>query len=331
MWTMVYPVTRFLTGGSRPSVSPEKKVWGCMYEFLDQVVRQVPGLISGYGFQAIGIITILVIGWLGAGWVQLAIRGALTHAGRGDEVLWRILASTIRYVLIAVTVTIVLSQFGIETTGIIVLLGAVGLAAALALQGALSNGFAGIMILSVRPFKIGDNVELNGVYGTVKSTSLIATELTTPDNIQILVPNRKIWNAAIHNYSFHTTRRINLTVGIGYGDDLDKAIKAAYDVICADYRFLCEPLPNVAVSEFSTSAVNLSVHAWCEAEDYSLVKQDLIKALKERFDEEGFSVSYAPATSRTEPTSVQKGTRDQNQARNQDQEDAVVEHLKASA
>ena len=152
------------------------------------------------------------------------------------------------------------------------------------------------MLLIFRPFKVGDYVEAAGIAGTVKSITLFVTELATPDNVQILAPNSQVWGATVKNFSFHSTRRVDLVMGIDYGDDIDKAIETVHTVANADARVLKDPAPMVVVGNLGESSVDLTIRVWCQAGDYWGVKFDLTKALKQRFDSEGISIPFPQRT-----------------------------------
>ncbi|MDJ0949547.1 MAG: mechanosensitive ion channel [Alphaproteobacteria bacterium] len=267
-----------------------------MEDQVSQVAEEIVTLLATYGLDVVGAIVILIIGIWVAGWTRRWLGRALARTGRVDQTLQSFLSSLARYLILAITVLAVLSQFGVQTASLIAVLGTIGLAIGLALQGTLSNVAAGVMLLVFRPFRVGDYVEAGGVAGSVKALNLFTTELATPDNVQILVPNGQIWGAAVKNYSFHETRRVDLMIGIDYGDDMDKAIEAVRAVIGADDRVLAEPDALVVIGELADSSVNLVVRVWCLAENYWPLKFDLTKALKERFDREGLSIPFPQST-----------------------------------
>lgn len=259
---------------------------------LQTAVDQAVGLVTQYGLDVVGAIVILVVGLIVAGWVGRAVRGALGRVKRVDSMLRGFFASLAKYFVIAITVIAVLERFGVETTSFVAILGAAGLAIGLALQGTLSNVAAGVMLLLFRPFKVGDYVEVAGLAGTVADVSLFTTELTTPDNVQIVTPNSDIWGSPIKNYSHHETRRVQLVVGIGYGDNMDKAVGILRDVIKADERIHSEPEPFVAVSALGASSVDITIRVWCDNGNFWPVSFSLPKAVKEAFDKNGISIPY---------------------------------------
>lgn len=267
-----------------------------MEEKTQQAADSVINIVTAYGLDVLGAIVILVIGWIIAKWSTGAVRKALNKTGKVDETLCVFFGSFARYIVLAVTVMAVLSQFGIQTASLIAVFGAAGLAIGLALQGTLSNLAAGVMILLFRPFKIGDFVEAGGVAGTVKAINLFVTELATPDNVQILAPNGQVWGSAVRNYSHHSTRRVDLAVGIAYEDDIEVALKVLLDTVNADSRVHADPAAAAMVMELADSSVNFAVRVWCDASDYWDVKFDLTKALKLQLDAANISIPYPQRT-----------------------------------
>lgn len=255
-------------------------------------METVKHLILSYGVSVVGGIVILVVGWIVAAWVARAVRTVLGRRASLDQTLTGFFASLVKYTILAFVFIAVLNQFGVATTSIIAALGASALAVGLALQGTLSHFAAGVMILLFRPFKVDQYVEVAGIGGTVKQVNLFATELATPDNVQILVPNGKVWGDVVRNYSFHATRRVDFVVGIGYGDPIDKAIKTLHGVIAKDERVSHEPEPMIVVGNLGDSAVDLTIRVWCAAGDYWPLKFDLTKAFKEALDKAKISIPY---------------------------------------
>lgn len=259
--------------------------------------------LAQFGEQAVGwatnftaAIAILFIGlWL-AGFIKRRIMKLGLKYDTLDVTLMAFMGSFARYAVIALTLVVVLSQFGVETTSLIAVLGAAGLAIGLALQGTLSNVAAGLMILFFRPFKVFDFIEAGGQSGTVKQINLFATELATSDNIQVFIPNSALWGAAIRNFSHHPTRRVEVIMGISYDDDIDKAMKVLHDVIAKDKRIHNDPEAFIGVGELADSSVNLKVRVWCDNGDFWPVTFDLTKGFKEAFDKNGISIPYPTQT-----------------------------------
>lgn len=245
-----------------------------------------------HGLSLIYAIIILVIGFWFATRAKNFVVRAMRKSGKIDETIILFAGSMVRYLVIIFTVMAVLDQFGVETTSLVALLGAAGLAIGFALQGTLSNIAAGVMLLFFRPFKVGQFVDVGGTAGTVKGIGLFTTNMDTGDNVHIIVPNSNIWGASIKNFSHNKTRRVDLLIGIGYGDDIDKAMKVILKTIKANKLALDDPAPVVAVGELGGSSVDLIVRAWCKNGDYWAVRWNLIKAIKENFDKEGIEIPY---------------------------------------
>jgi len=263
-----------------------------MNEELEIVVANVLEIASSYGITVLGAIAILLGGlWLSARIARIVQR-ALERNRRVDATVALFLGSLTRYALIAVTIIAVLNQFGIQTTSLVAVLGAASLAIGLALQGTLSNVAAGVMLLLFRPFKVGDYVEIGGIGGTVKAVTLFLTELATPDNVEIIVPNGQVWGAVIKNYNHNATRRCDINVGIGYDDDIDVARAAVMECVAADDRVHKSPETVVVPLGFGASSVDLQIRAWCSTADFWAVKWDLTQAIKEKFDERGITIPF---------------------------------------
>ncbi len=259
---------------------------------IEVVVKQVIEIVSTYGLSVVGAIVILLVGlWLSARVAGL-VRRALSRTGRVDATIVVFTASLTRYALVAVTLIAVLNQFGVQTTSLVAVLGAATLAIGLALQGTLANVAAGVMLLIFRPFRVGDYVEVGGIGGTVKAVTLFLTEMVTPDNIEIVVPNGQVWGAVIKNYNHNPTRRCDINVGISYDDNIGAARAAVLECVAADSRALQDPAPAVVPLGFGDSSVDLQVRVWANTEDFWALRFDLIQKIKEKFDERGITIPY---------------------------------------
>ena len=263
-----------------------------MSEYSNEVVDQIVLILSTYGLKVVGAVAVLIVGWMIAGWTRRIVTKGLSKTERVDPMLIGFFASLAKYLVLAITVIAVLNQFGVQTTSLIAVLGAAGLAIGLALQGTLSNVAAGVMLLFFRPFKVGDYIDASGITGTVKSVGLFVTELATPDNVHIVAPNAQLWGTAIHNYSHNDTRRVDLVVGVAYEDDVDKALAILLDMGKADERVHADPEPFAAVAALADSSVNVTLRVWCDADNYWPLKFDLTKAIKASLDREGISIPY---------------------------------------
>jgi len=261
-------------------------------ENISNIQETIMPLIVEYGLDLVGAILILFVGWIVANWIQKRIRKAGQKSEKLDETLTTIFAKTAKVVVMVVVVIAVLQQFGVQTASLLAVVGAAGLAIGLAWQGTLSDIAAGIMILIMRPFKIGDAVEVAGTSGVVDEIGLVLTKMHTFDNIAMYMPNSDIWGTKILNYAKNDNRRVDMVFGFGYDDDMDKAMQIAREILEADERVLNDPEPQIAVSELGDSSVNIIVRPWTAKENYWNLKFDITKRIKERYDEEGLSIPY---------------------------------------
>lgn len=252
-----------------------------MQESMMSMWTQATAFLTAYGLSALGGVLILIIGWTLAGWASRGVDLTLARVHSIDVTLRRFVASMVRYLILTFTVLAVLSQFGVQTASLIAVFGAAGLAIGLALQGTLANLAAGVMILIFRPFKIGDQIDASGAVGKVEGIDLFVTELRRGDNVQMLVPNGKIWGAAVLNFSTHQTRRVELKLVVGETSDLDSMFATLHETMARESRALTSPAPTVNVSEIGESSVTLEVQSWCASENYREVKVALMKSLKQ--------------------------------------------------
>ncbi|HNP35677.1 MAG TPA: mechanosensitive ion channel [Woeseiaceae bacterium] len=250
---------------------------------------QTKGL--AFGLDIISALVIFIVGRIIIRFVVSALRNAMQR-GEVDKTLETFVCNVVRIGLLVVVILAAIAQLGIETTSLIAIFGAAGLAVGLALQGSLSNFAAGVLIVMFRPYRIGDFIEAAGIAGTVELVQILTTSLKTPDNKKIIVPNSQIMDSVITNYSANDKRRVDMVVGVGYGDDLDKVKKTLQELVGADERVLAEPPYTIAVSELAESSVNLIVRPWVATADYWAVKWDLTEAIKKRFDHDGISIPF---------------------------------------
>jgi small conductance mechanosensitive channel len=214
------------------------------------------------------------------------------HKTGMDEILVNFVSSIVNTALLLFVIIAALDKLGVDTTSLIALLGAAGLAIGLALQNSLQNFASGVMLIIFRPFKAGDMIEAGGTAGVVESISIFNTVLRTGDNREVIVPNGSIYNGTIINYSARETRRIDLVFGIGYGDDIKQAKEIMQGILASDERIHKEPEPLVAVAELADSSVNFNVRPWVDTGDYWAVRFDLTERIKLAFDENGISIPY---------------------------------------
>lgn len=248
-------------------------------------------LVTEWGINILAALLILLGGWILSGWLATFIERRAERIGKLDRTISLVLGKIVRTTVLILTLLAVLERFGVKTTSIVALLGAAGLAIGLALQGALSNVAAGVMLLVFRPFKVGDTIDF-GSLGTVEEIGLFLTKMRTPDNIAMFVPNSKIWGNVILNYAFNDTRRVDMVFSISYADNMDAAIRIIQDAINAEPRFLKDPAPLVAVAELGESSINIWVRPWVKRTDFLDAKLKFIKTVKEQFDANGISIPF---------------------------------------
>lgn len=252
-------------------------------------------LMVNYALRVISALIILIAGWI----IGSTAQSRVNRIPKLDKTLGSFLGGFVKYIILAVAIVTVLGQFGVQTASFLAVLGAAGLAIGLALQGTLSNVAAGMMLLLLRPFNVGDYITYGSNQGgTVKSLSLFGTELATADNVYIYAPNSTIWNSTIMNYSRNTKRRHDFAVGISYGDSIDTAFDVLNKVLSAEKRLLQDDgkKPQIMVDTMGDSAVNLKIRIWCLSSDYWDLKWDMTKAFKEALDEAGITIPFPSRT-----------------------------------
>lgn len=260
-----------------------------------------------WGIRVLSALLIMVAGWM----IGNSLKKRICNVQRFDRTLANFLGGFIKYLVLAIAGVTVLGQFGVQTASLIAILGAAGLAVGLALQGTLGNVAAGTMLLILRPFKIGDYIQAGGIGGTVVELGLFGTELATPDNVYIFVPNGKIWNADIWNYSRNDIRRQDIPAGISYHDNIDKAFKVIHDILAKDDRVLKDvegKEPQVMVEAMSDFSIDLKIRFWTRREDFWATKWDVNKAIKEGFDKNGITIPFPTRT--VEMVDPDKGRKD---------------------
>lgn len=224
-----------------------------------------------YGLNAVLAIVTLAVGW----WLSSRFANALDRVmsrASLDATLRPVLRSVLMWLIRLITLVAVLGQFGVQTASIIAVLGAASLAIGLALQGTLQNIAAGMMLLLLRPFQVGEYIAAGSIEGSVVEIGLFATKLTKADGVCVFAPNNQLWNSALTNYSRNNTRRIELPIGISYKDDPAAAMQALLKLLLADERILATPAPFVVVTDHADSAVMLSLRAWTTTADYWAVR-----------------------------------------------------------
>ncbi len=257
----------------------------------EKLLPQIQEWIAFYSLHILAAIAILVIGrWVAKG-LRSTVRRIMVK-NKVDQTLVSFMGSILYTVTLVFVVIAALNQIGIQTTSMVAILGAAGLAVGLALQGSLANFAAGVLMVIFRPFKAGDYIEAGGVSGTVEEVQIFTTYLTTPDNKAVIVPNSKIMGGNITNYSAKTTRRIELIIGVGYGDDLDHTRAVLQEVLNQEKRVLPAPAPLIVVKELAESSVNFSIRIWVKSADYWGVNFALLENIKKSLDREGISIPF---------------------------------------
>lgn len=253
---------------------------------------ELAGLAIVWGMRVLYAAVILVVGMWLAGFISGQIRKRAMNSQRFDKTLANFFASIVRYVLMAVVFIAVLQKFGVPVTSLVAVLGAATLAIGLALQGTLGNVAAGVMIVMVRPYRLGDFVDIADQSGTVTDINLFYTALDTVGNHHVIVPNSQAWGDVIGNYTTNPRRRATLTFGISYDDDIDHAIEVLKQTALSHENVLEDPEPWAAVSGLGDSSVDIDLRAWVEQPDFFQTNRDLIKMVKQAFDREGISIPY---------------------------------------
>ncbi len=248
---------------------------------------------SGVDF-GLKLIVALIIFYVGRLVARMLVNGIqrIMQAQEVDKILETFVGNLAYWTVMVFVIIAAINHIGIQTTSLIAVMGAAGLAVGLALQGSLSNFAAGVLIVVFRPYRVGDFVEAAGISGVVEQVQILTTILKTGDNKQIIVPNNQIISSIITNYSANDTRRVDLTIGVSYDDDLDKVRATLQALIDADPRIHKDPEPAIVVSALSDSSVNFTVRTWVNTGDYWGVKFDLTEAIKKRFDQEGISFPF---------------------------------------
>ncbi len=235
---------------------------------------------------------ILIVGFWVAGRVGAVVRGIGKQHQKLDDTLFNFLGSLARYIVLAFVIIAVLNRFGVETTSIVALLGAAGLAVGLALQGAMSNLAAGVMLMIFRPYKVGDFIDAAGNFGNVEEISLFTTVLRTFDHQQIIIPNGKIWGEQIVNHSHHPVRGVELTFGVSYDTDIDKARDVIKKVFDDHPLILDDPEPVVVVSTLNDSSVDFAVRPFVKGEHWFDVRFTLPELVKKALDQAGIEIPF---------------------------------------
>ena len=260
-------------------------------ELPQEIMNYAIEITSNFGLKLLTALIVVIVGKQLVKILLKVVKVALEKANT-EETVRIFIANLLNTVFTVIIFVAAINQLGVETTSIIALLGAAGLAIGLALQGSLANFAAGILIVIFRPYKVGDYIEAGTNVGTVKDIQIFSTVLRTPDNKAIVVPNGSIMDGSITNYSEQPTRRIDIIASCSYEDDLDKVKQVLKTILDSEERILTEPKPQIAVSELAESSVNFIVRPWVNSSDYLPVMYSLLEQIKKTFDQEGISIPY---------------------------------------
>lgn len=258
---------------------------------MEQIVLKIQEWIALYGLKVVAAVAILVIGR----WVAKGLRAfikRLMEKSKVEETLISFVTSLAYIGMMAFIIIAAIGQLGVQTASFVAVLGAAGLAVGLALQGSLANFAAGVLMVIFKPFKVGDLIEAGGTMGVVEEIGIFNTELKTPDNKKVIVPNAKVTGDNIVNYTVNGIRRVDLVAGVSYSDNLDKVRKVLEEVLTGDERILKEPEPTIGVLEMADSSVNFVVRPWVKVEDYWDVFFATQEKIKKQFDATGIAIPF---------------------------------------
>lgn len=257
-------------------------------------------MAAAWGMNILGAVVLLIAGWFAAAWANRAVRRLIARSEHIDATLKPLLGSLVRYAILLFVLIAALAQSGVQTTSIIAVVGAAGLAIGLALQGTLANIAAGVMLLFLRPLEVGEYIESDGVAGTVDEVGVFTTQLRTFDGVFVTIPNAQLWNRTIRNYSRLPTRRIDVAMSIGYADDLERAMSVLRDLLGGDARVLGDPAPQVLVTGLD-GGFTATMRGWTESANFADLQSDLLRLGRERLSEVGVSTPWSLRAVREAP------------------------------
>jgi small conductance mechanosensitive channel len=254
--------------------------------------RALTQFAADYALRIAGAIAILFVGLIVASWAARSVRAFASRRKSVDPTLVPLLTRLVRWAVLAVTLVAVLDKFGVETSSLLTMIGAAGLAIGLALKDIVADVAAGIVLLVLRPFGVGDAVDIDGCLGVVDEIDVFETRLTSFDGVPIVVPNSKVRGSRIQNFTRAEKRRMDLTIGIAYSDDIDQARRAIEEVLGQEPRVLADPEPLVNVTALGESSVDLLVRAWTAPADFFVTQLDLQRQIKQKLDHVGISIPF---------------------------------------
>lgn len=285
----------------RPEAEIDKAVDGTLHILREMLRNGELNLIIQWSLTLVTAILILIAARL----LGTILSRRIENARRIDPTLASFLGTFARYAIMAVAIITILGQFGVQTASLLAVLGAAGLAIGLALQGTLSNVAAGVMLLILRPFRVGDFITVGNLSGTVKTLGLFGTELATADNVYIFAPNSRLWNNDIVNYNRLPLRRQDITIRLHYSTDLDKAFAVISEIIAAEPRLIQNDeskKPQIMVNNMGEIALEIIVRFWSKREDYWPLRYALMRQIKESLEDSAIPIPTLPLTPLTNPS-----------------------------
>ena len=248
-------------------------------------------VVQPWSYKLLIAVIVFIVGKLLVQGLMSVVQGIM-HRSKVDEILINFVTSILKMLLMLIVVVVALDQLGVDTTSLVALVGAAGLAVGLALKDSLQNFAAGVMLVLFRPFSNGDFVEVSGVSGVVEKITIFSTVIRTGDNKEVIVPNGGIYSGTIINYSAKDTRRIDLVVGVDYSCDVREAKRVLEDIIQSHPQVLKDPEPTVALAELADSSVNFNVRPWVKTDDYWGVRAEILEQVKLTLDDKGIGIPF---------------------------------------
>ena len=260
-------------------------------DFITRYWDYFTTVLIEYSPRLISAAIIFVVGWTVIKLIKKLIMRIMVKREM-EPTLSKFLADILIWTLKILLFVTVISRLGVENSSFVAIIGAAGLAVGLSLQGSLSNFAGGVLIIMFKPFKVGDFIEAQGVMGTVKQIQIFVTQLSTVDNQIIFVPNGVLSNGTIINYTYATTRRADLTIGISYSSNIKRAKEIAMEVMEKHPMVLKDPAPIVLVKDLAESSINLAVRPWAELPDFFEMRSDVLEQIKNEFDANGITIPF---------------------------------------
>jgi len=248
-------------------------------------------LAVNWGLKIIGAIVLLIITWMVASWLRRMVHRAINRP-HVDQTFGRFLGNLVRWIVLVIGLVACLGIFGVNTTSLAAVIGAAGLAIGLALQGSLSNLAGGVMLLMLRPFKVGDFIQVSGVMGTVYEIELFNVKLNGPDNRRIVLPNSQVFSSMIENFTHNAHRRVDVNVGVEYAADTVRTREVLLRAVRSSPGVLIEPAVEVFLNDLGASSVNWRVSGWCAPPNFGTVKQAITEAVKKHLEEAGIGIPF---------------------------------------